>query len=425
VAACANDVWEGVSVVTNNADLMSIRKMIVELLLADHPQDCLTCVRNTKCELQTLAEQWGIRASPFSSQTVPRRKKEAAGEMLVRDMGKCVKCGRCVEVCQEIQAVRAIDTAHRSINYEIGVPYSQPLIDSLCVFCGQCAVVCPVGAIYEYDQSSQVFKALNNPTQHVVAELAPSMSKALGEALNLAPLSITQGKLVTALKQMGFDKVFDAAFFEDLSISEEIDELLYRIKNSGKLPMVSGCSPGWNKFAESGFPDIENHLAASRSSGLLFGASVKENCASLLKVDKASITSVSFMPCIAKKLETRILEDDFSRNVNFSLTPRELGQMIRHAGIIFDNLPESPFDTLVMPLHSGAQIDSSLILKNEEESQEGITETMLNIQGTDVKIMLVRGLANARNVLEYICNGECDADFIKIMSCPGGCTIRS
>jgi len=195
--AASNDVWEGVSVVTNNARLMSIRRMIVELILANHPQDCLTCIRNKNCELQTLAEQFGIRTSPFSSETATRHQKETSGEILVRDMDKCVKCGRCVEVCQEIQTVRAIDTAHRSINYEIGVPFAEPL-DSLCVFCGQCAMVCPVGAIYERDQSAKVLKALGDPAQRAVAELAPSMSKSLGHALNLSPEHVTQGKLITA-----------------------------------------------------------------------------------------------------------------------------------------------------------------------------------------------------------------------------------
>jgi len=372
--------------------------------------------------LQVLAEQLGIRTSPFSSQTAARRPREAAGDILVRDMDKCVKCGRCVEVCQEIQTVRAIDTAHRSINYEIGVPFAEPL-DSLCVFCGQCAMVCPVGAIYECDQSAKVLKALGDPAQHTVAELAPSMSKSLGHALNLAPECVTQGKLITALKQMGFDKVFDASFFEDLSISEEIDELLHRIKNSGKLPMISGCSPGWNKFAENNFPDIKEHLAACRSSSRIFGALAKENGASVVSIKSVvSVTSVSFMPCIAKKLETRILKGGFSRSVDFSLTVRELAQMIRHAGITFDNLPESPFDTLVST--PDTQFDPSLILKNEEEAPKGITETALDIQGTNVKVMFVRGLSNARNVLESIRNGECDADLVKIMNCPGGCTIR-
>jgi NADH dehydrogenase/NADH:ubiquinone oxidoreductase subunit G len=416
VAACANDVWEGVSIVTNNARLMSIRKAIIELILANHPQECLSCVGNMKCELQSLTEAFGIRESPFAAETSARHPRDAAGDMLVRDMDKCVKCGRCVEVCQEIQTVRALNTSHRSIEYEISLPFGQTLIDSPCIFCGQCAVVCPVGAIFQYEQSTDVWKALNNSKQQVAAELAPSMSKDLSEELKFLPGTITQGKIVTALKFIGFNKVYDAGFFKDLCTREEFSELLHRIKNAGKLPMISGCSAGWNKFAEDNFPDLSNHLAVTRSSGQIFGDLAKHDISQAQNINKSFVTTVSFMPCITKKRETRFLGDDFSRNVTFSLSPREFANMIRLVGIKFDNIPETPFDAL-NHIPDSMESDAPLL----DQSQKGITEAILESEGHKVKALIVSGLANARNVLESIRNGECDAEFVKILICPKGC----
>ena len=444
-AACAHDVWEGAQVVTNNARIVNTRRMVLELLLANHPQDCLTCIRNKKCELQTLAEQFGIRGSPFRREALPSRPPEVESKTLVRDMNKCVKCGRCVEACQEGQTVRAINTSRRSVHYGITTPYDHTLIDGPCVYCGQCAAVCPVGAIYENDETNEVWAAIHDSERHVVVQTAPAVRIALGDEFGLPPGTVTTGKMVSALKRIGFDQVFDTDFSADLTIMEEGHELLDRIKHGGVLPMITSCSPGWINFAEAFYPDLLDHLSTCKSPQQMFGALVKTYYPQVSGVDAARITSVSIMPCVAKKFEARRPGMDSSgfRDVDVVLSTRELARMIKLAGIDFTNLPESPYDSLmgdssgagaifgasggvmeaalrtVYEVQTGQSLDAPDFI--EVRGQKGIKAAEVDLDGTKVKVLVANGLSNARKIMDSIRAGECDAAFVEIMSCPGGC----
>ncbi|MDR1677550.1 MAG: [FeFe] hydrogenase, group A [Deltaproteobacteria bacterium] len=443
-AACANDVWEGVKVVTNSPKIQAIRKTIVELILADHPQECLTCIRNQKCELQALALQFGLKDLTFPQSQISS-KPNIDTNTLVRDMAKCVKCGRCVDVCQEIQGVRAINTAHRSLEYEITTPYNQELIQGPCVYCGQCAAVCPVGAIYENDQTDKVWKAIDDPGRHVVVQTAPAVRVALGDEFGLPKGAVTTGKMATALRRLGFTKVFDTDWSADVTILEEGNELLHRLQNGGKLPMITSCSPGWINFCEVFYPDLLDHLSSCKSPQQMFGALVKTYYAKISGVDPASITSVSIMPCTAKKFEAQRPEMNASgfQDVDVVLTTRELARMIKVAGIDFENLPETPFDQLmgdstgaaVIFGTSGGVMEAALRTVYEVVTSEplapldleavrghqGLKTVEVDLKGTKVKVMVANGLSNAREVMESIRNKTCDATFIEIMCCPGGC----
>ena len=395
LAACANGVSEGLNVVTNNAHIVSIRKTIIELLLADHPQDCLSCIRNTKCELQSLAERYGIRSSPFRHNAMQRQQNETTGETLVRDMDKCVKCGRCTDICQEVQTIGAINTSHRSIHYEISTPYKQTLTDSSCIFCGQCASVCPVGAIYGLDQAAEVWKAINDGQKYVVAEIAPPALAALDDEFNLPPETITKEIVVTALKRMGFSQVFDARFFAELSARENANELLSRIQYGGKLPLISCCSPGGIRFIETFYPDLMEHLSTGKNAQQLFASSMKGI--------HPNVTSVSIMPCIAKKFgssgkpESKKQKTSGFIEPDFVLTPREFAGMVRLAGIDFNGLPKTRFDTFTVT---------------------AIPAYNINLDEVIVKKAVVKGLGNARNILDTIRRDKCDAELVDIMCCP-------
>ncbi|MDR1050364.1 MAG: [FeFe] hydrogenase, group A [Deltaproteobacteria bacterium] len=443
-AACANDVWEGVKVVTNSPKIQAIRKTIVELILADHPQDCLTCIRNQKCELQALAIQFGLKELTFPKSDVVSAPNIDTNT-LVRDMAKCVKCGRCVDVCQEVQAVRAINTAHRSVHYEVTTPYDQQLIEGPCVYCGQCAAVCPVGAIYENDQTDKVWKAIDDPARHVVVQTAPAVRVALGDEFGLPKGAVTTGKMATALRRLGFTKVFDTDWSADVTILEEGNELLHRLTNGGKLPMITSCSPGWINFCEVFYPDLLDHLSTCKSPQQMFGALVKTYYPKISGVDPASITSVSIMPCTAKKFEAQRPEmnDSGYQDVDVVLTTRELARMIKLAGLDFENLPESDFDRLmgdstgaaVIFGTSGGVMEAALRTVYEVVTKEplapldleavrghqGLKTVEVDLKGTKVKVVVANGLANARHVMDEIRAGKCDATFIESMCCPGGC----
>ena len=441
VAACASEVSEGLSVVANSPRLQGIRKTILELILANHPQECLYCVRNTNCELQALAAVFGIRTSPFRREAGTRPPETSAGT-LVRDMRKCIKCGRCVEVCQEVQTVRAVNASHRSTGYEICTPFGQALSDGPCILCCQCAEVCPVGAIYGNDQSAEVLEALTKNGNEAIAQIAPSAAPALCLELGLMPGTVTTGKVITALKMMGFSQVYSASYFADMTISLESTELFNRIKTSDKLPMVSSCSPGWVKFVKEFYPDLLDHLSTVESPEQIFKTAIKEYSIKKFNSKDKKKMFVTIIPCAAKKYRATPADSEDSPDREIVLSARELTRMIRLSGIDLSSLPETDFSIFTdgtMPynyrtkngpenigeafwkIYKAYDFDSRPIDKTDktEKSKDnnGIEGAMLNLQGTKVKALIVHGLVNARTVMDSIRRGECDAALVGILNC--------
>jgi iron only hydrogenase large subunit-like protein len=421
IAACANDVWEGVSIVTVNQRLLNIRKTIIELILANHPQDCLSCIRNKKCELQSLALSFGVGANAGSGANgslfendAEERQPQIESETLVRNMDKCVKCGRCVEVCQEVQTIRAINTSHRSHEYEISTPYKQALKDGMCVFCGKCAEVCPVGAIYEHDQTAEVRAALNDSGRKVIAQISPNLATAVNDELALAAETVTAGKLVTAIKRLGFDKVYDAGVAANAVNAEIAGEVKQRGNGSklpsGKLqgnakllPVISGCSEGVANFIKNFYPDLADHRTTVKSPRRYFASSIKSGYAKETGVELSNITSVSFLPCLAHKYGAGSSQD-------FAITAGELARMLKLAGIVIETLPEEAFE----PQPSQANLWFA-----GEGSPLDATNSDLPKQGSSVKKETVHGYAQARKVMEAIREGKCDAQWMEILNCPG------
>jgi len=442
--ACNTPVGEGNEIFTNTKAVREARKTVLELILADHPQDCLKCVRNQKCELQKLAYDYQIREIPFtvSAKNLPLEDSNPA---IVRDMNKCIKCGRCVEVCQEVQQVAAINTAHRSEEFCISTAFEEKLADSPCVYCGQCVAVCPVGALTEKNDTARVWAALDNPELHVVVQTAPAVRVALGEEFGMPPGSITTGKMVAALKRLGFAKVFDTNFTADLTILEEGQELLQRLQEGGTLPMITSCSPGWINYIEKFYPELLPHVSTCKSPQQMFGALAKTYYAQKANLAAEKIFVVSIMPCTAKKYECTRPEMRSSgyQDVDVVLTTRELAQMIKEASLDVDTLPEAEYDAplglstgaAVIFGASGGVMEAALRTVYEVVTKqdlkdvdfkmvrglEGIKEATVDLAGTKVKIAVANGLGNAKVLLEKIKAGECDYQFIEIMACPGGC----
>jgi len=393
LASCAHNAEEGMNIVTNNSRIFGIRKTIIALILSSHPHnDCLACIRNTKCELQSLAGIYSTGESPFPknfSNQNSQGEKEISCNVLVRDMDKCIKCGRCVEACQEIQTVRAINTSGRSADYAICAPYAQALSDSPCVFCGHCAEVCPVGAIYEYDQSAEVWALLNEKKQGMVIKIAPHEAQAICAELGLPAGDITIGKIITGFKQMGFSGVYDALSFEAMSANEEARELNERIESSRPLPMISGCSAGCTKFVKEFYPDLLNHLSKAKSPEQNFRDFFDSS-------NGEQKICVSVAPCIAKKYKAQSPKE-------IILTVRELARLIRLSGIDLSAVQESAFDEFYV--------------------EAGIFETKAKSWEPN-SLLEVCGLANARKVLDSIRYGNCGAAHVRILSCPSGCKTR-
>lgn len=389
-AACSNAVAEGLKVVTDNERIRSIRRTILELILAEHPQACPTCVRNQSCELQALAQQFGLYQPDFGAE--PRCQEAIIdSETLVRDMAKCVKCGRCVEACQEVQTVRAINTSHRSVAYEISTAYEKPLFGGPCVHCGRCADVCPVGALYEYDQTEKVLDALAEPDLHVAAHIAPTVRAALAAELGLADGAFSAAQLVTALKMLGVGKVYDGAAVAELTGREEADELKGRVVKNGALPVIASRCPAVVSFVEKFFPDLRAHLSGCRSTQQTFGF--------LAKLEPAKVFTFSISPCLAKKFECQRpeMKTNGQRDVDVALTVRELARVIRRAGLDLARLPEGEFEPVPGQPAAPAQISEGDVLE-------------------------VSGLRNVRQALEDLRAGRlAGVKFIKAAACPGGC----
>lgn len=444
MAACSSTVWDGMEVITDSKKVNDAQVGILELILADHTQNCLSCARNGACDLQKLCRRFNllVPSLPDISEKAPIREDNPS---IVRDPAKCVKCGRCVKACSQIQGVEALTYAGRSGGFHVTTAFDAPMDETDCVLCGQCTLVCPVGALVERDYTSDVLAAFQDPSKHVIVQVAPSVRVALGDEFGMEPGERITGKMVTALKMLGFDKVFDTNFTADLTIMEEGSELLNRLQNGGKLPMITSCSPGWVNFMEKHHPELIDNLSTAKSPQGMFGAVVKTYYAEKMGLAPENIVSVSVMPCVAKKYEAQRPElgRDGYQDVDIVLTTRELAKLIRYVGVDIEKLEESAFD-VPMGIGSGAgaifgatggvmeaalrtayEVHSGKTLPKVEFEDvrgfEGIKEAEIDLDGTPVKVAIAHGLKNAEEIIQRVENGQEDYTFIEIMACPGGC----
>ena len=444
VTACVYPVNEGMEIFTNTERVRKSRKTTLELILSTHDRKCLSCVRSGTCELQQLCKEFGVDDEGRFDGANPVHEYDDSAIHMIRDNGKCILCRRCVAACQA-QHISVIGANARGFDTHIGSAFERPLDSVACVSCGQCIVNCPTGAIYEKDDTAKVLEAINDPEKFVVVHTAPSIRVTLGECFGMHIGTNVQGKMVAALRRLGFDKVFDTDFGADLTIVEEANEFLGRVQNGGVLPMITSCSPGWIKYCEHYYPDMLDHLSTCKSPQQMSGAIIKTWYAEKMGIDPKDIVVVGIMPCTAKKFETK--RDDQAASgypdVDYSLTTRELGRMIESAGIYFKHLPDEEFDNplgdstgaAVIFGATGGVMEAALRTAGEKLSGEelksldftevrgtdGIKEASYTVNGMEVKVCVVSGLANANTIMEKVKNGTADYHFIEIMGCPGGC----
>ncbi len=444
VASCVYPINEGMEVYTNSPKVLESRKMTLELILSNHDKKCLSCVRSGNCELLKLCHSLGVDDSSFSGARTETEVDESSAHM-IRDNGKCILCRRCSAVCEKVQGVGVIGANERGFRTVIGTSFENGLADTTCVSCGQCIAVCPTGALREKESIDDVFAAIADPSKTVLVQTAPAVRAALGECFGYPIGTDVEGKMAAALRRLGFDKVFDTDFAADLTIMEEANEFVERVKNGGKLPLITSCSPGWVKFCEHYFPELTDNLSSCKSPMQMFGATAKTYYAEKMGLDPKNIVVVAIMPCTAKKFE--IGRDDENAagvpDVDYALTTRELGRMIDKAGIKFNELPDEKFDE-PLGLSTGAGVifgatggvmEAALrtaveTLTGEELKQldftdvrgtAGIKEAAYDVAGMNVKVAVASGLANAKELLRKVERGEADYQFIEIMGCPGGC----
>ena len=446
VTACVYPISEGMEVWTNTPRVLAARRTTLELMLSNHNRSCLSCVRSGSCELQALCKQYGVKneAKYDGAKTLSEIDDSAAH--MIRDNSKCILCRRCVAVCKETQGIGVIGASNRGFKTAITSAFEMGLGDTSCVSCGQCIAVCPTGALQEKDNTQQVFDALADPEKVVLVQTAPAVRAGLGEAFGYPIGTDVQGKMAAALRALGFDKVFDTNFGADLTIMEEANEFVQRVKNGGMLPMITSCSPGWVKYCEHYFPEMTENLSSCKSPQQMFGAVAKSYWAEKMGIDPKKIVMVSVMPCTAKKFEIHRADEDANGvpDVDIALTTRELARMIDRAGIDFRALADENFD---QPLGSGtgaavifgatggvmeAALRTAVYMITGEDAPsvdftevrgvEGIKEATYEIDGVGpVKVAVASGLANARDLLKKVRSGEADYQFIEIMGCPGGC----
>ncbi|QEY35662.1 2Fe-2S iron-sulfur cluster binding domain-containing protein [Caproiciproducens galactitolivorans] len=446
VASCVYPVNEGMEVLTNTPAIQKSRKMTLEMLLSVHNRDCLACKRNGSCELQTLCNELGVEQSDRFDGAKPDVSKDESSLHLIRDNSKCILCRRCVAACSD-QHVGVLGPNCRGFDTHIACAFEKPLNEVPCVSCGQCIVSCPTGALTERDQCDEVMAAINDPEKFVVVQTAPAIRATLGECFGLPVGTNVKGKMVAALRRLGFDKVFDTDFGADLTIMEEANELLERVKNGGPLPLITSCSPGWIKFCEYYYPELLQNVSSCKSPQQMTGAIIKTYYAEKNNIDPKKIVVVSVMPCTAKKFEARRDNQDAAGagipDTDIAITTRELARLIKMANINFERLPDEEFDPALgittgaaaifgatggvmeaalrtaADTLEGKSLDS--IEYKEVRGTEGIKEAVYHIGGMDVKVAAVSGLSNANEILSKVKNGEGGYHFIEIMCCPGGC----
>lgn len=442
--SCAFPVYDGMVVETNSPRVRRARKTIVELLIENHPQDCLVCVRNKNCELQNLSEKYSVREHRYVGASKDHAIDISSASM-ERDPAKCILCGRCVRVCHEVQKVGAIDFTNRGFSTIVTTPYNKGINVSDCILCGQCILVCPTAALREKSALKEVVNAVNDRTKYTIVQVAPAVRATLGEEYNMPLGTDVTGQMVTGLRRLGFKKVFDTNFAADLTIMEEATELINRIKNGGSLPMFTSCCPGWIKYAEQNRPEILPHLSTCKSPHEMEGAVLKTYYAKKMGINPKDIYVVSIMPCTVKKYESNRneLSEDSLTDVDAVLTTRELVRFFKMAGIEFGDLPEGYFDN---PLGestgaaaifgtSGGVMEAALRtayfkisgkeLENLEleavRGKDGVKEATVSINGLDVNVAVVNGIGNVKKVLDDVQNGTSKYHFIEVMTCPGGC----
>lgn len=451
-AACVQQVADGMEVKTNTPELRKSRKTTLELMLSNHRMDCLSCVRSDDCELRRLAHEYGVDQYKYvGNEELPKAEEAAAGTVdsprILRDNSKCILCRRCIAVCQKNQHVAVIGANDRGFETHVASAFDMPLTETPCVNCGQCVAVCPTGALRERDDTDKVWEALQDPTKTVVIAPAPSVRAQIGECFDYPIGTNVEGKLVTAMRRLGFDKVFDVDTGADLTIMEEGTELLDRLKNGGALPLLTSCSPGWIKFCEEYYPDMIPNISSCKSPQGMYGAMMKTYYAEKNGIDPKDLFVVSVMPCTAKKFE--IGRDDMSAagegipDIDVSLTTRELAAMIKRAGIRFRDLPDEQFDpafgiasgaghifgvtggVMEAALRTVAEIVTGKPLENVEFHEvrglKDIREAEYDLAGTKVRVAVTSGLENAKKLLDMVKSGEKQYHFIEVMACPGGC----
>ncbi len=445
MASCVYPVSEGMEVKTNTPKVRHSRQLTLELILSNHRMDCLTCSRNAHCELRQLAADLGIDAVRYANdQLLPQIEDSALH--LVRDNSKCILCRRCVAACRKQQAVGVIGPNNRGFNTHIGSAFDRDLAEVDCVSCGQCIVACPTGALAEKSSVSEVLEALHDPNKHVVVGPAPAVRVTLGECFGMPVGTNVEGKMISALRRLGFDKVFDVDTAADFTIMEEGTEFIQRLGEGGTLPMITSCSPGWIRFCEQHYPEFIPNLSSCKSPQQMFGSLVKSYYAEKMGLNPEDIYVVSIMPCTAKKYEVKREEQRMKNGcmpVDASLTTRELAQMITQAGMMFDHLPDGTFDPM-LGLSTGASVifgatggvmeaalrtvvakvtDSEMgpLEFHEVRGIQGIKEATYELPGKTVRVCVASGLSNAKTVLDGIRAGELHYDFIEFMACPGGC----
>ena len=447
--ACATEVMEGMVVNTHSLRVVNARRTVVELILSDHPADCLSCSKSGNCELQKLAQKLGIREIHFKGEQSTYRKDDSPS--IIRDVDKCIMCRRCETVCNQLQTVGALSAINRGFEAVVATAFEQDLVKSPCTMCGQCVMACPVGALSEVNQTRQVIQAISNPKKTVIVQTAPAVRVALGEEFGYPAGTIVTGKMAAALRRIGFDYVFDTDFAADLTIMEEGTELLDRISRyikgdkDVKLPILTSCCPGWVNFFETNYPDMLDVPSTAKSPQQMFGAVAKNYWAEKLGIKREDMVVVSVMPCVAKKYECQRDEfkTDGNPDVDYSLTTRELAELIKQFNIDFTSLPEEDFD---MPL--GASTGAAVIFGatggvieaasrtayeiftgktldkvdfTELRGLEGVREATIDFDGTPIHLGIAHGLGNARKLLDSIRRGEANYHAIEVMACPGGC----
>ena len=447
--ACATEVAEGMVIHTCSLRVVNARRTVLELILSDHPADCLICPKNGKCELQSLAQRLGVREIPFQGEQSTYRKDLSPA--IIRDVDKCVMCRRCETVCNVWQTVGALSAVNRGFQAVVAPAFEQDLVKSPCTYCGQCIMACPVGALSEVDQTRQVITAISDPKKTVVVQTAPAVRVALGEEFGMEPGSIVTGQMAAALRRIGFDYIFDTDFAADLTIMEEGTELLTRIDKftkgdkNVKLPILTSCCPGWVNFFETNYPDMLDVPSTAKSPQQMFGAVAKNYLTTKLGIKREDMVVVSIMPCVAKKFESQ--RDEFKENgnpdVDYSLTTRELAELIRQFNIDFKTLPIEDFDNplgestgagvifgatggvieaatrTAYELFTGKKLEK--VDFTELRGLEGVREATVDFNGTPIKIGIAHGLSNARQLLDEVRKGNSGFHAIEVMACPGGC----